>query len=734
MAHLAGIIDDVVFSNDENGYSIVSVITDTGDAVTLTGTIPFPGKGERLEAEGNYVQHPVYGSQFKSTQIERSLPSDESSIMLFLGSGTIKGVGLVSARRIVNTFGSETMRIIEEEPQRLSEVKGITPKKASEIGNNFRKNHSVRALTDFLSGSSLDPSVAMELYRRYGDEALQKILINPYILLVLGLTENFRAVDILAGKQGIASTSDRRIEAGLLYLMMLAKEEGHVCLPEKLLLNKAHTLLSIAITELQNSLKSIVEAALLIREQTDKEILYYLPHLYLSECHVAEQIIRLSGIRYRVPKGLVTLIEQTETKLLITYSSRQIEALRTAAECGLMILTGGPGTGKTTVIRGIISMLELLGAKVLLAAPTGRAAKRMSELCQTEAKTIHRLLEVSVDNRGELLFNRNANNLLECDAVILDELSMVDIELMSSFLAALPPTARLILVGDADQLPSVGAGNVLSDLLKSNIISTVHLDEIFRQAQGSHIITGAHLVNHGNLPLLHEKEGDLFFLRRTYSLDMEKTVVELITNRLPTRLGIPSSDIQVLLPNRRGDGGIEELNPILQAAINPPSKEKHEVKTLSALFREGDRVMQTSNNYEMEWRKNNSIETGIGVYNGDTGIITAIRPEEKQVIIRFDDRTAVYNFDLLDQIELSYATTVHKAQGSEYPVVIFGATLTHSRLLTRSLFYTAMTRAKKMLILVGLEESIESMVCNNTPSIRFGLLEERLRNSLPKTK
>jgi len=727
MAHLAGVIDNVVFSNDENGYSIVSLISDSGDAVTLTGTIPFPGKGERLEADGSYFQHQVYGQQFKATKIERSLPSDESSVLLFLSSGTIKGIGLVTAKRIVKTFGSETMRIIEEEPHRLAEVKGITAKKALEIGDNFRKNHSIKALSDFLSGSSLDPSVAMELYRRFGDEALQKILLNPYLLLVLGLTDNFRAVDMLAVKQSIANTSARRIEAGLLYLLTSAKDNGHSCLPEDLLLKKTQTLLSVSRDIIEISYRKAAEIGLIICDKSKNITFVYLPSLYHAECHVADQIKRLSGIHYRIPKGLLSMIEQIEGNLSITYSDKQIEAVHTAVESGTMIVTGGPGTGKTMTIRGIIAILNMIGVHVLMAAPTGRAAKRMTELCGTEAKTIHRLLEVGVDNRGELLFNRNANHPLECDAVILDELSMVDVELMSSLLSALPHSARLILVGDADQLPSVGPGNVLSDLLKSKTVPVVHLDQIFRQAQGSHIVTGAHLVNRGELPKLHEKSGDLFFLRRNTVSDMEKTVVDLILNRLPNHLGISPADIQVLLPNRRGDGGIEELNPILQAAINPPAKGKQEVKTPFALFREGDRVMQNCNNYEIEWRKNDSTETGIGIFNGDTGTILAIRPDDKQVVIRFDERTSVYNYDFLDQIELAYAITVHKAQGNEFSTVIFGSTLTRSRLLTRSLFYTAMTRAKTMLILVGAEESIETMVNNNTPSMRYGLLEKRLK-------
>ena len=727
MQKVRGTIADVVFSNSENGYSIVEIEAEGGLGLVVTGTIPFPGCGEVIEAEGDYVNHALYGQQFKAVRITRSFPEDTNSLYLFLASGTIKGIGMTTARRIVNTFGAEAIRILEEEPERLSEIKGITVKKALEIGNSFRKLSAVRALTEFLSGSGLEPSIAMELYRRYGDDALTTVLSDPYLLVSLGLTANFRAVDRLAEKQGIDRVSPKRVDSALIFLLDRALEEGHCCLPEEWLIERAASLLEVERGLAAEGLKRTASENRLIAEDD----VYYLPRIYRAECHVAETIASLARVQYKVPKGLMTLIEKAADSLLVDYTEKQTEALRVAAENGLMVLTGGPGTGKTTAIRGMIAMLEGLGAEVALAAPTGRAAKRMSELCHREAKTIHRLLEVTVDGRGELVFNRTALEPLDADAVILDELSMVDIELMSSLLAALKKGARLILVGDADQLPSVGAGNVLADIIASERVKCVHLDEIFRQAHESNIIVGAHEVNHGKLPPLGEKKGDLFFLRRPNAEETSATVVDLVTRRLPKNMHIPPEDIQVILPNRRGAGGTEEVNQLLQAAVNPPDRGKRQVKTNGGVFREGDRVMQTTNNYEIEWRKNDEAERGTGIFNGDIGVILVIDNDARHMVIRFDERTAVYGFDMLDQLELAYAVTVHKAQGSEYPVVIFGASLVRSRLLTRCLLYTAMTRAKKMLIMVGREDCIAEMVANARPGTRFSRLKERIQSELP---
>ncbi len=725
MQEIRGVISDVVYTNEQNGYSIVEIETEGNLPMVVTGTIPFPGVGETIEAKGNFVNHAVYGQQFKATQIVRSYPQDMNSLYLFLASGSFKGIGLATARRIINTFGTDSIQILENEPHRLAEIKGITPKKAQEIGEGFRKHTALRALTEFLATNGLEPALAMDLYRRYGQDALPKLLSNPYLLITLDLSHNFRAVDALAMKQGLTTAAPQRIDSALLFLLSDAGDSGHVALPRDLLESRASSLLGLSQEDVSIELSNAISVFLIIEDQG----LCYLPSLYKAECHVAERLASLAKIHFKVPKGLTRLIEESEESLLVHYSEQQITALRTAAEYGLMVLTGGPGTGKTTSIRGIIALLEHLGAEVALAAPTGRAAKRMSELCDREAKTIHRLLEVTVDGYGQLVFNRNATNPLPFDVVILDELSMVDLELMSSLLAALKESARLILVGDADQLPSVGAGNVLADILQSGVVHSVHLNEIFRQAHESLIVVGAHQVNQGMLPPLREKKGDLFFLGRRTSREMCETIVDLVTNRLPNRMQIPPEDIQVLLPNRRDEGGTEMLNPMLQAAVNPPSQHKREVKSSFSLFREGDRVMQTANNYELEWRKNDSTEMGTGIFNGDTGIILSIDKEAKQMVIRFDERTAIYTFDMLDQLELSYATTVHKAQGSEYPVVIFGATLLRSRLLNRSLFYTAMTRAKNMLILVGREDSIATMVENSRRHERYGLLSTRLQNA-----
>ena len=732
MAEVRGVVTDVIYSNEQTGYSVLELESEGAVSLVVTGNIPLPGNGEIIEAEGELVSHPVYGQQFKARRVTRSFPEESNDLLLYLSSGVIKGVGLTTARRIVSAFGVEALSIMENDPERLSEIKGITPKKALEIGEAFRRLAGLRALGDFLSGSGLDAAISMELLRRFGNEALPRILSDPYLLVTLGMTVNFEAVDRLAEKQGIPRSSPRRTDAGVLFMLSLAEGNGHVCLPESLLLSSAASRLGLETEDAAESLSRLEGAGQVIFSPFEGENYVYLPRLYRAERHVAEKIAALAKVRYKVPKGLLLLIEKAAESLLVSYTEKQTEALRAAAENGVMILTGGPGTGKTTAIRGMIAMLEGLGCEVALAAPTGRAAKRMSELCHREARTIHRLLEVTVDPRGEMVFNRGALNPLPADAVILDELSMVDVELMSSLLAALKEGARLILVGDADQLPSVGAGTVLESLLESGIVPSVRLDEIFRQARESRIIVGAHEVRNGRMPPLREKSGDLFFLPRRTSREMADTVVDLVTNRLPNRLSILPEDVQILLPNRRGAGGTEELNPLLQDALNPKGHGKREVRGRFSVFREGDRIMQTANNYEIEWRKNDSLERGTGIFNGDVGVILSIDNDGGSMVIRFDERTAVYRFELLDQIELAYAVTVHKSQGSEYPAVIFGATLSRSRLLNRSLFYTAMTRAKKLLILVGRPESIEEMVSNARPTARFSLLSPFLSEETGK--
>ncbi|MBR5868869.1 MAG: AAA family ATPase, partial [Clostridia bacterium] len=444
MQEIRGVISDVVYTNEQNGYSIVEIETEGNLPMVVTGTMPFPGVGEQIEAKGSFVNHAVYGQQFKATQISRSYPQDMNSLYLFLASGSFKGIGLATARRIINAFGTESIQILENEHHRLSEIKGITPKQAMEIGEGFRKHTALRALTEFLATSGLEPALAMDLYRRYGQDALPKLLSNPYLLITLDLSHNFRAVDALAMKQGLTVAAPQRIDSALIFLLSDAGDNGHVALPREILQEKAVTLLGLSQEEVAAELANAISFFLIMEDRG----LCYLPALYKAECHVAERLAALSRVHFKIPKGLTHLIEASEESLLVNYSEQQIHALRTAAEYGLMVLTGGPGTGKTTSIRGIIALLEQLGAEVALAAPTGRAAKRMSELCNREAKTIHRLLEVTVDGHGELIFNRNATNPLQADVVILDELSMVDLELMSSLLAALKESARLILVGD----------------------------------------------------------------------------------------------------------------------------------------------------------------------------------------------------------------------------------------------------------------------------------------------
>lgn len=728
MAEIRGTITDIVYSNDKNGYTIAEIMTEGSIELTLTGVIPFPGTGENIIAEGDFVSHPVYGQQFKAVKINRTLPSDLTAIYQFFCSGVIKGIGLATARRLVNSFGDEIFDILENSPERLTEIKGITIKKAIDIGNSFKKISSIRSLNEFIVNSGLDPMLGMQLYTLYGDNAVNCLLSNPYILIMRGLSQNFQAVDSLALKQGLSESGTERIFSSVLYILYRSQEDGHCYLPYNILVSETARLIGIDPSLISDGINKGCADGLLIRENTGDADLVYLKEMYDSEIYIASRLNSLANRKFIAPKGLSELIARNAATQMINYSDRQREALFTAAESGVMVLTGGPGTGKTTAIKGIIAMLEGFGCRVALAAPTGRAAKRMSELCDRESKTIHRLLEVAVDGSG-MKFQRNIENPLEADAVIIDELSMLDISLMRSLLEAVKESARLIMIGDPDQLPPVGPGNLLSDIIASGRIKCIHLEEIFRQAKESNIIIGAHDVNCGKLPPLAFKSGDLFFIRRSGLKNISETIVDLVSNRLPNRMGINTSDIQVLLPNRKNEGGTEQLNPMLQAVLNPPDKSKRERRHMMGIFREGDRVMQTQNNYEIAWRKNDDNDSGMGIYNGDTGIILSIDNSSQTVVIRFDDKTAVYNFDMLDQLELSYAATVHKAQGSEYPVVIFGAGLSNSRLSTRNLLYTAMTRAKSMLIIVGREDVLYEMAGNNHYAVRYSDLRRRIADN-----
>lgn len=720
-----GIIESVVYANEENGYTVVEISTTDGAACTVVGSLPFAAPGERIEVEGVFTNHPTYGTQFKASVIVRTLPSSAMGILKYLAFGAVKGIGPATARRIVDKFGDNTFDILENEPEKLAEISGITPKRAAMIGNAFSVQASVRGLVEFLSSNGLEPSVAMLLFKRFGRDALDHVLSNPYILCEEPFLVDFFKTDKLALDLGFEDASFERIAAGILFELSYNTNEGHCFLPADKLIGAAVQLLSVEPEQTADVLEKLVETRRLVSDDLAGIRAVYLPQLYEAETFTAQRMAFLARRRFTDMRDAGGLIDQLQTELHIEYAKKQRDAIVLAVSNGLMILTGGPGTGKTTIVRAMLALFEHAGAKCALTAPTGRAAKRLGEVCGREAKTIHRLLEVGF-GEGGMRFLRNIENPLDADVIIVDELSMVDVPLMASLLAAVKNGSRLILVGDADQLPPVGPGCVLRDLLNSGIIPFVHLDEIFRQAQESAIIVGAHKVNRGELLHIDNKQKDFFILRRNTPAQTIDTIVDLCKNRLPGKMGYDPSQIQVLSPTRKAGAGIEQLNIRLQEAVNPPSVKKKERRCGIFTIREGDRVMQIKNNYDIPWKRSDNGETGLGIFNGDIGTVEAISSLSETVTITFDDRTAVYDYEMLNELELAYAATVHKAQGSEYPVVILALCLKHSRLLTRSLLYTAMTRAREMLIIVGQEETVNDMISHDIRQRRYSGLRLRL--------
>jgi len=720
-----GVIDNVVFSSPSTGYSVLEVETEDGTA-TVVGCLPFAGVAERVYAEGAFVTHASYGVQFKAEHIDAELPSTAEAIRRYLDSGAIKGVGPVTAKRLVEEFGDRTLDVILNDPGALLRLRGVTRAKAREISEGFGRFTALRALMTFLDKYGFEGRLAMPLFAKYGYQASETLLANPYIIMDEAYGVGFARADAFAEALGMEGDDPRRLEACIRYALMFnLYEGGHVFLPEDKLLQSAAALGHCEPERLEPALARLGRDGLLIKSRVMDIDVWYIREYFMAETYVAERMLALAKAEYDLPGGFDAIAAAISDSAGVAYSPRQLECLRMAAAKGVFILTGGPGTGKSTTVMGIIKLYEEMGIKTALAAPTGRAAKRLTELTGREAKTIHRLLEPAGD--GALgAFARNRENTLPVGAVILDETSMVDIRLFASLLEAMEPGARLVLIGDSDQLPPVGPGSPLRDLLLSEKVAAVHLDEIFRQAQGSNIVMGAHSVNRGELPNLGSKQGDFFFLPRSHAAEAADTIIELCKTRLPERQGIDPSRIQVISPMRKGEAGVHELNAALQAALNPPSAVKRERKHMNAVFREGDRVMQIKNNYQLPWQKEDGSEAGLGVFNGDVGVVREIRPQEEYVTVTFDDRVCTYPFDALDQLELSYAITVHKSQGSEFDAVIFSAAQHHSRLSTRRLLYTGMTRARKLLIIVGREDVLQAMAGNAQSARRYTGLRARL--------
>ena len=727
---LEGTVSAVIYRNEENGYTILRLESDQEEEdVTVVGTMPGINPGEGLSVQGQWTHHSTYGPQFKAEIVERRMPVGEKAILEYLMSGAVKGVGGVTARRLFDAFGADVLTVIEEAPQRLTEVKGITPKRAETMHQSLCMQLAMRRLLDFLAEHGLPLQIGMPLYQRYGDLALTVLRNDPYLLLEDPLYVPFPTVDQLALALGIAPDASLRLEAGLLHTLSHNLDNGHVFLPYSKLMDAAQRLLSAQPEDLARCFAALLDQRKVVRESIAGQDACYLARLYDCEVYVADYLLGMDGEALCPPEDLDGLLDRIQTEQGIRYAPLQAEAVKTAAQRQMLLLTGGPGTGKTTSLRGILALFDHLGLRTALTAPTGRAAKRLSETCGAEASTIHRLLETRYDSTtGGLTFAHNEQEPLDTDAVILDEASMVDLVLMQALLAALPGGCRLVLVGDPHQLPSVGPGNVLSDLLRSHCLPTVRLTEIFRQAAASAIIRGARAVDQGACPVLkNEAAGDFFFLRRLDPAAAVETIVSLCQTRLPHNMGIPPEQIQVLSPTRKGGVGTGALNKMLQQALNPASPDKKEHAYGDYTFREGDRVMHIRNNYDILWKKEDGTAAGAGIFNGDVGVVKAIDPQKETLTVLYDDKTADYDFTQLGELEPAFAITVHKSQGSEYRAVILTAWGGSPYLLTRSVLYTAITRAKELLIVVGREETVMAMTANAQKNKRYSGLKLRLQ-------
>ena len=725
-----GTVHSVIFQNPENGYTVLRLLTPEGEAVTVVGCVPCAAPGEHLAASGVWETHPQHGEQLRALELERSLPEDEEEIFSYLSSGICKGVGPATAQRIVDRFGAETLDILEREPERLNTVKGITAKKAQEIAEGFRQHMGLRRLMAFLAQYQLPPVLAMHLRRLYGGEALEMVRQNPYLLAGDGWGVAFSAADEIAMSLGLAADSGCRVEAAVAYELGHNENNGHVFLPRNKLLDATCRLLDCGLEPVEAALDALIQRGAVVQEHVAKVDACYLRRLWEAELSACTRLNVFLAAEADESRAAEQTVREIEGEQGVTYAPQQRQAVELAARRGVLILTGGPGTGKTTTLRGIVALFRRMGLDTVLAAPTGRAAKRMSELSDSEAQTIHRLLGVKWDeNTREPVFSKSEKEPLEADAVIVDEMSMVDLPLFSALLRALRPGTRLVLVGDADQLPSVGAGNVFSDLIRSGRVETVFLREVFRQAEQSAIIRNAHAVNLGQPPALASNQGDFFFLCRREAERTVSTVVELCKTRLPGGMGIPADQIQVLSPMRKGPSGTVRLNGCLQEALNPKSPDKRELLWGERLFREGDRIMQTRNDYDVIWEREDG-SVGSGIFNGDMGRIEKIDPSGEVLELAFDDgRRAVYGIEQLSELELAYAVTVHKAQGSEYRCAVLAAMPSAQSLMVRGVLYTALTRARELLVVVGDDAVLRSMAANDRQQRRYSGLRWRLAHS-----
>ena len=728
---LAGYVEHIIYRNADNGYTVLNLVSGE-DEITCVGIFSAIAEGENIEAQGEYTEHPTYGQQFKVTSFEEKAPEDEEAIERYLGSGAIKGIGLAMAARIVRRFKEDTFRIIEEEPERLAEIKGISNRKAMEIASQVNEKRDLRQAMIFLQQYGITMNLAVKVYQAYGQDVYGIIRENPYRLADDIDGVGFRTADEIAARVGIRMDSDFRVRSGILYTLLQASGEGHTYLPETELTPRASKLLNVTAEQVEKRYMDLAIERKIILKQMEDQTQIYAASFYYMEANTATMLKRLN-VSYDVSDAEIEQrIRGIEKKSGMTLDEHQVTAVKEAVRNGLLVITGGPGTGKTTTINTIIRYFELEGLEIFLAAPTGRAAKRMSETTGFEARTVHRMLELNGGAEGSGGFERDESNPLEADVIIVDEMSMVDISLMYSLLKAISVGTRLILVGDVNQLPSVGPGSVLRDIIQSHACNVVMLTKIFRQASTSDIIVNAHKINHGEEVILDNKSMDFFFLKRYDADVIINVVLQLIKQKLPKFVDATPYDIQVLTPMRKGLLGVERLNGILQRYMNPPANDKVEKEYGSTVFREGDKVMQTKNNYQLAWEIRTkfglTVDKGLGIFNGDMGIIRQINDFAEQMIIEFDEgRMVEYPYKLLDELELAYAITIHKSQGSEYPAVVIPLLSGPMMLMNRNLLYTAVTRARKCVTLVGNEVTFQQMIQNTSQQKRYSGLCDRLK-------
>ncbi len=751
---LEGYVEHIIYRNTENGYSVLNLVSD-GEETTVVGTFHYISEGELLELEGEYTEHPLYGQQFHMERFEVKVPQDALAMERYLGSGAIKGIGAALAARIVRRFGAKTFEIMEREPERLAEIKGISERKAREIAEQMEEKRELRQAMVFLQEYGISVNLAVKVYERYGQEIYRIIKENPYRLAEDIAGVGFRTADEIAKKVGIREDSDFRIRSGLLYTLLGASSEGHTCLPEELLLRKAAELLRVPAEAVERHLNDLSMDRKLVRKifsdaEGRERTFVYSSAAYYAELSTAVMLSRLNLTLETSDTEIDTLLHRVSRQSKIELDERQKEAVSEAVKHGVLILTGGPGTGKTTTINAMIRYFEAEGLEILLAAPTGRAAKRMTEATGCQARTIHRMLELSGGPEsagGRASFMKNEDDPLEADVIIIDEMSMVDLYLMQALLKAVVPGTRLILVGDVNQLPSVGPGSVLQDLIRSKAFPVVRLTKIFRQAAESDIIVNAHKINRGERIVLDNKSRDFFFLQRQDPNVILRVVLALVQEKLPRYVNAQPSDIQVLTPMRKGALGVENLNRVLQRYLNPAAPDKPELpfghgsaggengENQKGVLRTGDKVMQIRNNYQLEWEVRNrygiAVDRGLGVFNGDMGIVRGINSFAEEVTVEFDEgRMVSYPYKQLDELELAYAVTVHKSQGSEYPAVVIPLLAGPRPLMNRNLLYTAVTRARSCVTLVGSAGTFQAMVDNGTEQKRYTGLCEAVKSYL----